>query len=195
MTTNDSRYPLLVKALAEQARIFSYFDGGIPEDLDRATRRAVDLIETHVEDADKEDMMAVAVLMNCPPYIMLKSKRFTQDYSAGVQAMLDVHTSRNGITAENEDLIQVYSAVFIAHGENLLRRIRELSSADVHWLADVREGLEEYIDDRILIEGKIAPGLRVAEDALIKDTFAAIDGKAPKALPGFIRKPRGPSPP
>lgn len=195
MTQDYSHYPLVKKALAEQQVIFKHFEGGIPEALKAATTRVLDLIETYVTDPEKEDMMAVAVLMHCPPYIMLKSKRFAEDYSLHVQAMLDTHTTRNGITAENPDLIQVYSAIFTAHGENLLKEIGVMTPDDKNWLADIREGLEEYLDDRRLVEAKIVPGLLAEENGLIRSTFAVIDAKMQKNIPNSIKKPPKPGAP
>ncbi len=189
MTRDYSHYPLVEKALTEQRAIFASFKNGMPEELEHATTRALDMIEEHVHCEDKEDIMAVAVLMNCPPYIALKSKRFEADYSRHVQDMLDIHTTRNGITAENEDLIQVYSAMFIAHGENMLRQIRNMTQADIHWMHDIREGIDEYLDDRTVFEHKIQKGLLDVENSLIADTYAAIDLKAPKPQPGIFKKP------
>lgn len=193
MARDYSHYPLVQKALDEQKRIFADFAGGIPEDLNRATQRALELIDGNVTDPDREDIMAVAVLMNCPPYIMLKSKRYAGEYSQHVQDMLDIHTARNGITPDNEDLIQVYSAMFVAHGENLLRKINEMDPPDAHWLRDVREGIEEYIEDRAAVERKTERGLLAAENAFISDLFTVIDQKAPKVMPGVFKLP--PKPP
>lgn len=183
-------YPLVKKALDEQSSIFTHSADGLPQELHHATLRAVHLIDTHVENDTKESMMAVAVLMNCPPYISLKSARFKGDYNEHVQNMLDIHAKGDGITPANEDLIQVYSAMFIAHGENLLKQIKSLSAAEVGWMKDIREGLEEYLEDRALIEHKIAPGLLAMENDLIKSSFTAIDGQVKAANPPkpFIRK-------
>ena len=183
-------YPLVKKALAEQASIFTHSADGLPPELHKATLRAVNLIDTHVQDDAKESMMAVAVLMNCPPYISLKSARFKGDYNDHVQNMLNIHTKGDGITVANEDLIQVYSAMFIAHGENLLAQIKTLSVAEVGWMKDIREGLEEYLEDRTLIEHKIAPGLLAMENDLVKSSFSAIDAQVKAANPKkpFIRK-------
>lgn len=197
MARDYSHYPLVQKALDEQKRIFADFADGIPEDLVRATRRALALLDDRITSPDKEDIMAVAVLMNCPPYIMLKSKRYAAEYSQHVQDMLDIHTMRNGITPDNEDLIQVYSAMFIAHGENLMKKINEMNPPDAYWLRDVREGIEEYLADREAVESKIEPGLLAAENIFIHTLFAVIDEKAPKVLPGLFKpppKPSGPKP-
>lgn len=190
-------YPLVKKALDEQSGIFTHSADGLPQELHCATIRAVNLIDTHVQNYAKESMMAVAVLMNCPPYISLKSARFKGDYNEHVQNMLDIHAKGDGITAANEDLIQVYSAMFIAHGENLLAQIKTLSATEIGWMKDIREGLEEYLEDRALIEHKIAPGLLAMENDLIKSSFTAIDAQVKAATPQkpFIRKKgAGPSP-
>lgn len=191
MTQKYDHYPLVKKALAEQAGIFKDSRDGMPAELLEATLKAVDLIDTHVTDPFKEDIMAVSVLMNCPPYISLQSKRFATDYSRHVQDMLDLHVARNGITVQNEDLIQVYSALFAAHGANLLAHIKAMTAADEHWLSDVREGIEEYLADRHAVETKIAPGLLAIENELVRDTFAAIDERTPgRTVPPLFKKPR-----
>lgn len=187
------RYPLVSKALAEQRAIFKNHSDGMPAELHAATQRALALLDTCLDAAllPKEDIMAVAVLMNCPPYLALKSQRFAADYNPHVQRMIDIHTQRIGVTAANEDLIQVYSALFVAHGENLLQQIRTIGAADPHWLRDIRENLEDYADDRAAFAHKIAPALAAVETALIAQTLQTIEAALPKPAPK-VKKPRPP---
>jgi hypothetical protein len=192
MTGTPHRFPLVQKALDEQTRIFSLFDDETRASAEGITARGLDLIDAHVHATDnyKEALMTVAVLMNCPPYIQLKSPRFEKDYNNHVQDMLTAHTSRNGITPQNEDLIQVYSALFIANGEKLLERLSKTDKPDVHWLEDIRENLQDYLLSRKILEPKITPSLLLLENRVLGDIFGTIDrivfnkNMPPKNAPG-----------
>ena len=89
-------------------------------------------------------------------------------------------------------MIQVYSAMFIAHGENMLEHINVMTLTDQHWMQDIREGIEEYLEDRIIIERKIQKGLLDTENDLISKTFSAIDSKIPRPQPSIFKKPPSP---
>lgn len=170
-------YPLAQKALDEQGRIFSKIPDGIPTELKTATLRAAHLLHEHLapSDFDKQTLITVAILMNCPPYISLKSKRFTDDYSPAVQALMDAHTGQTDTAAYQGDLAQIYSAMFIAHGENMLKRLSSTPNLDKHWLRDIQESLEEYVEDRKAHQDKIAPGLMALETDLVQRTIAFIN--------------------
>lgn len=200
--TAYTRYPLVNKALLEQRGIFAAAPGGVPAELAAATHRALQLIDDNVTTADdvKECILTVCVLMHCPPYMALKSERFATDYHPHVQAMLDTHTQGAGVTAENTDLVQVYSAMFIAHAENLARSIAEAPHPDHDWLVDIRDSLHDFADDRIVYADGIAPGLRALEDRQIAQTLAIIESalaaRVPPAAPKGKPAPKGsPKPP
>ncbi len=191
--TGYTRYPLVEKALAEQAAIFATSTDGAPIMLTAATHRALGLIDAHVQtsDAVKECILTVAVLMHCPPYLALKSDRFAEDYHPHVQAMLDTHTKSPGVTAANADLVQVYSAMFIANAENLRGAIVATTAADRMWLSDMRDSLSDYAEDRAVFASAIAPGLRQIEEDLIADTLGILNAKlAPPPKPPKIRPPK-----
>lgn len=192
---NDkTRYPLLQKALAEQAAIFALGMDGT-EELAKATRRALELIDAHVQApaAEKDAILTVCVLMHCPPYLALKSNRFAAAYNDQVQAMIDRHVNGPGVTAADTDLVQIYSAMFVAHAENLQRHILATAAPTRSWLQDMRDGLEDYTLDRRVFADGIAPGLRAIEDAEIAATFGVIDQAiATLAAKPAPKKPRGP---
>ncbi len=175
--TDVTRYPLVQKALDEQRGIFAAAVDGVPVELAAATQRALMLIDEHVQTSDKikECILTVCVLMHCPPYMALRSNRFADDYHPHVQAMLDVHTKGVGVTAQNTDLVQVYSAMFIAHAENLARAINETAVPDRHWLVDIRDSRTDFAEDRAVYFDGIAPALRAIEDKQIAQTLATID--------------------
>lgn len=189
-----TRYPMLQKALAEQAAILALGMEGTAE-LAKATQRALELIDTHVQApaAEKDAILTVCVLMHCPPYLALKSSRFAAAYNDHVQAMIDRHVNGPGVTAADTDLVQVYSAMFVAHAENLQRHVLAAATPTRSWLQDIRDGLEDYSLDRRVFAAGIAPGLRAVEDAEIAATFGVIDqaiaGLAAKPAP---KKPGGP---
>ena len=193
-------YPLVKKALGEQKAIFERFGESVPEDLLRATLRTLETLDVCLQDAPfeyRQDLMAASVLMNCPSYLFLRSgQRLVSDYSAHVQDMLAIHISGDGITEKNDDVLQIYSALFIAHSQNLFHLLNSTTTADPHWLADVRESLDNYVDDRKLLEHKITPSLRALENQMIVTLFEAIDKlsfptQRQKPPPG---KNKGPSP-
>lgn len=196
--TDHTRYPLVNKALGEQHGIFAAATDGVPDDLVAATTRALTLIDTHVNTSDdvKEAILTVCVLMHCPPYMALRSNRFAQDYNAHVQAMLDTHTKSAGVTAANTDLVQVYSAMFIAHAENLQSTIKATDKPDLDWLRDIRHSLTNFAEDRTAYEHGIAKPLRKLEDQMIRATLATIDAAIAAQTP--VKKPvvkKGPPPP
>lgn len=196
LMTAFARYPLVEKALAEQRAIFVGSEDGVPADLAAATARTLFLLDTHVPDsnADKEYMLTVGVLMHCPPYMALKRDRFAADYHLRVQAMLDVHTKSAGVTAANIDLVQVYSAMFIAHAENLQLAVNAATAADRAWLRDIRDSLRDYAEDREVFVKGILPGLREIESNLLTATLATLDVKlAPTPKPP--KPPKTPKPP
>jgi hypothetical protein len=191
--TGYMRYPLVKKALGEQAAIFDGTAEGVPAQLATATSRALALIDENVDvgDETKECLLTVAVLMHCPPYLALKSDRFAADYHPHVQAMLDTHTKSPGVTAANTDLVQVYSAMFVANAENLQKSIEATTAADRPWLRDIRDSLRDYAEDRGVFVDAIAPRLRAIEDKLIETTLATLDAR----LAPLPKPPKAPKPP
>lgn len=200
--TAYTRYPLVKKALDEQRGIFAAAADGVPADLAAATHRALTLIDDNVTTSDeiKECILTVCVLMHCPPYMALKSNRFADDYHPHVQAMIDTHTKSAGVTAANTDLVQIYSAMFIAHAENLQQAIVSTVQPDRDWLTDIRNSLSDFAEDRAVYADGIAPSLRAIEDRQIAETLATLDRalaltqmpKPPKAKPA---PKSGPKPP
>lgn len=174
---NKEKYPLVEKALLEQCAVFSRFDDGLPPELEQATHRAIDILESCLDRPDdfKQDVMAASVLMNCPPYILLKSPRFSDDYNPHIQSMLNHHVNGEGLTGSDEGLVQIYGALFIAHGENFLAKIKTLRNTDQSWIDDVRESIEEYRADRLEIQSRIAPRLFALEKSVLDETIAALD--------------------
>ncbi len=200
--TAYTRYPLVKKALDEQRGIFAAAADGVPADLAAATHRALTLIDDNVttSDAVKECILTVCVLMHCPPYMALKSSRFADDYHPHVQAMIDTHTLGAGVTAANTDLVQIYSAMFIAHAENLALAIKTTAQPDRDWLTDIRYSLADFAEDRSVYADGIAPKLRAIEDKQIADTLAVIDEalaaqSKPKAAKDKPAPKSGPKPP
>lgn len=194
--TAYTRYPLVQKALLEQRSIFAAAADGVPADLAAATHRALALLNDNVTTSDeiKECLLTVCVLMHCPPYMALKSNRFASDYHPHVQAMLDTHTKSAGVTAANTDLVQIYSAMFIAHAENLQHAIKATTLPDRDWLTDMRDSLSDFAEDRSVYADGIAPRLRAIEDAQIASTLALIN--AALALHNKPKPPKsGPKPP
>ncbi len=194
---NPEKYPLLEKALREQTMVFAHFDEGLPPELEQATRRAVAVLESCLDMPKnfKEDVMTASVLMNCPPYIMLKSQRFADDYNPHIQSMLNHHINGEGLTGSDEGLVQIYGALFIAHGENFLAKIKNIHDADPHWIEDVRESIEEYRADRLDIESRIAPRLLALEKNVMNEmltTLCKITEQQKKSLPK-PKKNNGPS--
>lgn len=192
--TSYKRFTLVKKALGEQAAIFEHSKDGVPALLKTATDRALSLLDQHVQadETAKECILTVAVLMHCPPYVALKSNRFATDYHPCVQAMLDTHTKTAGVTAANADLVQVYSAMFIANAENLRVSIANTTASDRMWLRDIRDSLTDYAEDREVFAAAIAPGLRQIEEDLIRDTLAILNAKlAPPPKPPKSPKPPG----
>lgn len=197
-----TRYPLVKKALDEQRAIFAAAADGVPADLAAATHRALTLIDDNVatSDAVKECILTVCVLMHCPPYMALKSTRFADDYHPHVQAMIDTHTTGAGVTAANTDLVQIYSAMFIAHAENLAQAISATAQPDRDWLTDIRYSLADFAEDRTTYADGIAPKLRAIEDKQIATTLSVIDAALIATLPTKAPKSKtapksGPKPP
>lgn len=189
---NTGMPPLVQKALAEQAAIFTRLGESLPADLAAATTRTLQILDRHLPHDDRRDcIMTVAVLMHCPPYQALKSQRFAQDYHPLVQDMLDRHTQGQGVTSADTDLVQVYSAMFIVHADNLKRHVLA-AAPDRRWLRDVRESLGDYAADREIYAAGILPPLRAEEDLLLSGTLAAIDQALAAASP---KKKTGPRPP
>lgn len=205
LMTAYTRYPLVQKALAEQRAIFAAAPDGVPAELAAATNRACTLIDENVATSDdvKECILTVCVLMHCPPYMALKSERFATDYHPHVQAMLDTHTKGIGVTADNTDLVQVYSAMFTAHAENLQRAIVTTVQPERDWLIDIRDSLSDFADDRTVYADGIAPKLRAIEDQQIALTLSTINAaisaldapKQPKATKAPKAPKSGPKPP
>lgn len=195
--TAYTRYPLVKKALDEQRAIFAAAADGVPADLAAATHRALTLIDDNVTTSDdvKECILTVCVLMHCPPYMALKSPRFASDYHPHVQAMIDTHTIGAGVTAANTDLVQIYSAMFIAHAENLAHAINTTAQPDRDWLTDIRYSLADFAEDRATYADGIAPKLRAIEDKQIATTLSVIDTALAATLPPAKGKAAPKSPP
>jgi len=96
------------------------------------------------------------------------------------------------ITAANADLVQVYSAMFIANAENLRIAIVNTTAADRMWLRDIRDSLSDYAEDRTVFAAAIAPGLRQIEETLITDTLAMLNAKLAPAPKPPKNKPPAP---
>lgn len=194
MTKDYDGYPLVQKALAEQAVRFKT----LPAEMRAATERSLELIENCVTGTHdfKEDLMAMAVLLNCPPFTTLRPDRdFAGDYNAHIAAMALRHMHGQGIDDSHTDLAQVYSALFIAHGENLNKGLKD-GKADVHLAQDIREAMEDYVRDRKVYEAAISPALLAVEDKTIAKTFALVDAIiTPQSKPKPPKPPATPKPP
>ena len=193
MTQAFTRYPLVEKALEEQRRIFSKYAGGLPAELQTATLRTLDLLDrTPLPVSDeKESILVMSVLMNCPPVSVFRNRNLTEDYNAEVQALAETHLHVGGMTEHQKGLAQIYSALFIAHGENLLTLLETEKTSDPIKLRDIRESIEDYLIDRKTFEKAVAPALLAIENALIEKTYATLS----KLTPVPPKPPRGGYPP